>query len=141
MNANKTFATLKPLFAGGSRSRKAETAKFTDDAIEESIHTMAKRLENSREDAIYQFQFRDGKNVSNYCLIFRGGEVTIEKAYVAAHNFGLKTDKTVWQQIASGSLSPLDAFLNGKLLISGNETEGFRMFFRLADDNGQKTIV
>ena len=138
MNERRKFATVKPLLS--ITKSRGKVAKVSKDWMEESVQSLAERMEHCRDEATYQFQIMDGKKADNYCFRKRGGQVSVEKTYANEHDFGFQTTQAVWQQMVSGQLSPIDAFLEGKLLISGDEKEGFRLFFRLADDNGAKTI-
>jgi putative sterol carrier protein len=127
-NIMSTYATFRTL-TGPQEQDLADT-----------FQQMAAQLSDSGESAQVQFRILDGDERRYYCLSLDryGCKASSDRAEEPA--LEVVTRSETWRQIAAGSLSPLDAFIQGKMRIRGDVELGKRLLRQLAGSEGQVDI-
>lgn len=123
----KQYATLRPLTKAG----------VTD--LGKGFQRMLGSLKKSEDRGRIQFRIVDRKP-EHWVLDLYPGRSTVRRAEVRDPDFELVTRKETWDAIASGTLSPAEAFLHGKMRIRGDVQLGKRVFERLAAPGGDFEI-
>lgn len=123
----KKYATLRPLAPEGVKD------------VRKGFQKMLSSLR--RFDGEGRIQFRIlGRRPERWLLELYPGRRTVKKAEAKDPDFELLTRKETWNAIASGRLSPAEAYLQGKLRVRGNVEFGRRVFQRLAAPGGDFEI-
>jgi putative sterol carrier protein len=101
---------------------------------------MAGQLGDSGEQADVQFRILDGDERRYYCLSIDccGCQASSDRAEDPA--LEIVTRAETWWQIVGGDLSPLDAFIQGKLRVRGDVDLGKRLLRQLAGSEGKVDI-
>src|SRR5215470_12584413 len=106
----------------------------TRKSLGETFHRMAELLHEHAADESGHLQFRilSGETESVWTLAavrkrWQVGEEEMEKP-----DFEIITDPETWWEIADGRLSPLRAFLQGRMRVLGNFELGKRVLARIS---------
>ena len=81
---------------------------------------MADLLGKSRRSALIRFTIGEGKAPRSWCLALTPEKCNVSEEKVERTDLEVLTSKKVWSQVASGKLSPLEAFGQGKLRVRGD---------------------
>ena len=89
-------------------------------ALGASFQRVAQALSRSKRTASVQFSLRSGKQTQFWTVSLtpKGAEVT--SGSVEKPSLDIRTDTESWTEIASGKLSPLEAFGSGRLELLGS---------------------
>ncbi len=123
----KKYATVRPLVPRNS----------TD--VRKGFRKLVAELKGFEGEGRIQFRIL-GRKSEHWVLELYGGRSAFRRATVKNPDFELLTRKETWNAIASGRLSPADAFLQGKMRVRGNVELGQRLFERLAGSVGDLKI-
>ena len=130
------YATLKPL-TGKTRSRRKVP---NERDLDQTFQRMAKALAGSREEGHFQARIL-GKGAELCWNIGLGGKsFEVGRQRMHRPDVEIVARPDTWWQIAEGTLSPLDAFLAGKMRVRGNRGFAQRLFKRLATPGGRHSI-
>ena len=88
--------------------------------IAESFERMAAFLATADRAALLQFTISDGRDVRCWCLTLTPDSCKASEGKYERPDLEILTTVEVWQMIASGELSPLEAFGQGKLRVRGD---------------------
>jgi putative sterol carrier protein len=130
-----------------SRLGRPEFARFKDLTdggradLAATFRNMASLLEDAGFDVVIEFHVRGaGRGFQTFSL--RVADSTSSSAAQPADDahIGLVTTEETWNEIAAGRLSPLDAFGDGKLRLSGDTRLGSRVLKHLAGTPGRVEI-
>ena len=75
-----------------------------------------------------------------WLLVFSGSKCKCSERSVVSPDFELIVRESAWWDIASGRLSPMDVFGQGKMRIRGDMTFGEALYRALARDDGTATV-
>ena len=103
----------------------------------QTIERMAELLKSSGETGRVQFRFIDKEPGRDWCLELRGRQGAARAERLDGPNLEVITRAKTWWGIAKGTLSPLDALLQGKLRIRGDAELGKRLLRHLAAAPGR----
>ncbi len=85
-----------------------------------SFKRIASALAGSKRTGAIQFTIREGRQTRRWCLTLTPGDCHVEEAAIENPNLEVITDAAVWADIASGKVSPLEAFGSGKVRVRGD---------------------
>ena len=122
------FAKLEPLVKGAVKAPK-------DLNLEEATKNLAKRIEQARATGSFEVHIIEEKEPIRVDL--SGGKAAASKGTSTKADFAVKGSRETMAQIASGELSPVDAYLNGRLEVHGDLEFGKRLFAKLAAKGGE----
>src|SRR5260221_4603107 len=97
-----------------------------------TFHGMAGLLGKPKEPGLVQFHLLDNGKHLYWCLELDQNESRVRAEQVDHPKFELITQVATWRQIAEGSLSPLEAFLQGEMRVRGDVEFGRRLLKQLA---------
>jgi len=101
---------------------------------------MAEFLEKSGEHARVQFRILKDARRLFWCLELDKDACKVNTNKTDQPGLEIVTRAETWWQIAQGSLSPLEAFLQGKMRIRGDVELGKRLMKQLASSEGRLDI-
>jgi putative sterol carrier protein len=99
---------------------------------------MAESLTGSEEDARIQFRILEGTQELSWHLDLTSKGCQVRAERIFRPDFEIITKAETWKQIALGSLSPLRAFIQGKMRVRGNIELGKRFLQRLASSSDKE---
>ena len=79
----------------------------------------------------------DEKETAPFRLDLTGGKATVAKGSTGKADFAIKGSRETMAEIAKGDLSPVDAYLAGRLEVHGDLDFGRRLFAKLAAKTGE----
>jgi len=121
-------------------ARFSNLTRPDDQDIYQSFHRMAELLEGSGIEGTFQFGLYEGTDWKRTAIrVTRAQAHVIENANVNP-DFEILCKKEVWEQIAAGTRSPLDAFTKGELRVRGDYKFGPRILGHLASEPGRIDI-
>ena len=129
----KQYAKLVPLVKNPAG---VKTPKDLD--LDEVAKSVAKGFEQSRDLGSFEYSILDGNETMPFRLEVKGGKPVIGKEATGRANFAVRASRATAAEIAKGDLSPVDAYLAGKLEVHGDLAFGRRLFARLAAKTGEK---
>jgi putative sterol carrier protein len=127
----KPFAKLEPLVKGTVKTPK-------DLNLDEATKALAKRIEQVRDTGSFEVHVIDEKETAPFRLDLTGGKATIAKGSTGKADFAIKGSRETMAEIAKGDLSPVDAYLAGRLEVHGDLDFGKRLFAKLAAKTGER---
>lgn len=123
--ARPRYAALKDLTAGGT----AELAStFTN---------LASMLEDGGFDVAIEYRIGDGEHYQAYSVRVAGGKSAVSEGVLPDAQLRVFMAESTWRDIASGALSPAEAFCDGKVRVQGDTKLGVRMLKHLAGTPGR----
>jgi putative sterol carrier protein len=135
------MSNAKPNLEAGSRfARFSDLTRPGDPDVYASFDRMAKQLEGSGIKGKVQFSILDGDNWKQMGIQLESSGAKVQKEPLKKPDLEILTRKETWEQIASGALSPVDAFVNGKMRVRGNYKLGPRIIKHLAVTPGRIDI-
>ena len=118
------FPTLKPLV-----KEHKSIKRFTNRHLKESVDTLAATLGKSRATGVLHLDFLEaGNKQQTYCLDVSAKACKVSRDTTGAADFKVVTSVETFGEMSKGTLSPIDAFLHGKLEVHGNPTVAKRLF-------------
>jgi putative sterol carrier protein len=130
------YATLIPLTGkGGSRNRVPN-----EHDLDQTFQHMAEALAGSGEEGHFQVRILGSGAELCWNIGLGGKSPEVGRQRMHRPDFEIVTRIETWWHIAEGKLSPLDAFLTGKMRVRGNRDFGQRVFKRLARPEGKHSI-
>ncbi len=126
MNAARPrFAALKDLTHGG-RADLAGTFK-----------NLASMLEDAGFDIAIEYHIGPGDRYRKFSVRVADGKSTVTSDATPDPHLRIFMSEETWNEIASGSLAPADAFLGGRMRVQGDTSVGVRMLKHLAGAPGR----
>lgn len=123
--ARPQYAALKDLTAGGTAD------------LASTFQNLASTLEDAGFDVAIEYRIGDGEQYQSFAVQVAGGKSTVSDAVRPDTGLRVFMSEQTWREIASGALSPADAFCDGKLRVQGDTTLGTRMLKHLAGTPGR----
>jgi putative sterol carrier protein len=115
-----SYAPLKRLIEDG------------EDNLPLSFERLADMLKLSGETADVQVDVVEGRRTRTWLLALRPKRATVSNDAMRRPDVHLIVARETWQRIAEGQLSPLEAFLSGRLRLRGDVSTATRLFKRAA---------
>lgn len=114
--------------------------QHSENDIDQSFERLVEQLNNTGESALIQFRvLSEGKRAFKGLKLTKQGCRMSNQEYDKP-NLEVIMSSDTWMKIASGSYSPLEAFIQGKMRIRGDEALGKRILQRLASSDGKIDI-
>lgn len=129
------YAKLKPLVKNGGSIKK-----IGERHIKESINNLAAALRKVRGGARFDLGIIEGTSKRTYCFVPADKTYTVTQDAAGEPEFEVITDLATAAEMAKGMLSPVDAFLTGKMEVRGNLELGKRLFAAAASRGGETSI-
>jgi putative sterol carrier protein len=123
--ARPQYAALKDLTASGTAD------------LASTFQNLASMLEDAGFDVAIEYQIGDGEQYQTFAVQVAGGKSTVSDAVLPDTGLRVFMSEQTWREIASGALSPADAFCDGKLRVQGDTKLGTRMLKHLAGTPGR----
>lgn len=89
-------------------------------ALSTSFKAAAKALNGAPENGVIQFTIRDGRKRESWCLGLTPGGCHASEGRTDHPNLEILTDTETWTALARGEVSPLAAFVSGKVRVIGS---------------------
>lgn len=124
----QAFALLRPL----ARAARADPRK----ALGATFEGMAKLLDRVGESATTQFTVLTPDGVARWRLDLGESGTSCREGAADAADLEIVVGEGTWWEIASGELSPVDAFARGELRILGDAALATRLYKALAAPEG-----
>jgi hypothetical protein len=122
-----TYAKLRPL------------TEPREENLDQTFQRLADSLRDSGTTATVQCTILVADSPRHWTLDLQESDCRLQSEPVERPDLGIITRDTTWWEIAEGSLSPLEAFRQGRLRILGDTELGSRLL-RLAADGGATAI-
>lgn len=129
----KQYAKLVPLVKNPGA---VKTPK--DLNLDEAAKALAKSFEHARDTGSFEFYVIEENETTPFRLDLKGKKPAIVKGATGKADFAIKGSRATMAEIAKGDLSPVDAYLAGRLEVHGDLDFGKRLFARLAAKPGEK---
>lgn len=123
----KTYAKLKKL-AVTLKAGKKPTSKD----IDTSFIKAAALLKGMAEHARFQIKLIDSRTTANWCLTLTEEICTVSRTHIDRPEIEIITHEDTYWRLATGDLSPVEAFLAGKMEVIGDCKLLFRIYQKLA---------
>lgn len=119
------YAKLKPILKPAGK--KVSTAELT-----RSVKSLAGVLEKGREVGRLKLSILHGRRRHSYAIDLMRGKSSVAANPEGSSDFEIACRKDVYVEMVSGTLSPADAFLTGRLEVHGSLGFAKRMYARAA---------
>jgi putative sterol carrier protein len=126
--STQRFASLKDLTLGG----QADLAG--------TFHNLGSTLADAGFDVVIEYQIGEPGEYRTFCVRVADGTSTITESGAADAQLRVAMSEQTWKEMASGGVSPADAFLNGQLRVIGDTVVGAMMMKHLAGTPGRHSI-
>jgi putative sterol carrier protein len=109
------FPSVKRLFP-----RKLTAAEVSASDIAASMEAGARLLKRGKDVGRLEVQLIGKRGSNSYTFDVLGGECRMSKGSPADSDFKVVVSEDTWVEIANGDLSPVDAYLSGRMQLSGD---------------------
>jgi putative sterol carrier protein len=128
VESRQTFAKFSDL------TRQGDTDVYA------SFDRMAKLLEGSGIEGKVQFSILDSGEWKPVSLHLNATRSVVERERMEKPELEILTKREIWERIARGVISPLEAFVTGQMRVRGNYKLGPRIIKHLAASPGRIDI-
>jgi putative sterol carrier protein len=129
----KQYARLTPLV------RNTALKKAEDLDVGEAAKAILKSFEQGRDSGSFEIEIV-GDRTPPQRFEFGGGKASLNVEPAGNAAFAIKADRTTMMEMARGTLSPVDAYLGGRMEVHGDLDVGKRVFARLAAKGGEREL-
>ena len=126
------YAKLKTLIADAALARS-----LTDDQVEESVRNLAEHVKGAKGSGRFQVRLVGGRNEPAFCLELTKTQCEMGPRAIGEVDFEIRTTRQTWTEISKGELSPVDAYLLGRMEVRGDLGLGKRLLAK-ASERGKK---
>jgi putative sterol carrier protein len=119
------YASLADLTEGGNADLAA------------TFQNLASRLESADFDVAIEYQIGDGKNYRTFFVHAANGRSAVRAEAAPEAALRIFMAEETWREIASGAISPADAFCDGRVRVIGDTDLGVAMLKHLAGTSGR----
>jgi putative sterol carrier protein len=123
--ARPQYAALKDLTGDGTA------------ALADTFKNLASMLEDAGFDVAVEYQIGDGEQYQTFSVRVAGGTSAVSAEALPDPRLRVFMSEQTWREMASGTLSPADAFCDGRVRVQGDTSLGARMLKHLAGTPGQ----
>jgi hypothetical protein len=109
------YPTIKRLF-----ERRVEPGKVTATEVKESMEALTKHLGRGRDLGRLRLRLLGGRKRNTYAIELLGGEGRMSQSEADEFDFEVVCTEETWAEIANGDLSPIDAYLAGRMELTGD---------------------
>jgi SCP-2 sterol transfer family len=111
-----------------------------DADIAPTFRRMAELLRNCRATGALRCTILSGAKSRSWTLELRDRDCRLRSESKTAPDLEIITREETWLEIARGDLSPLDAFMKGRMRILGDTALGSRLLQHVAGSDGAVSI-
>jgi hypothetical protein len=104
----KPFAKVKPLIAAGEGD------------IDKAFAALSTKLRASGEAAEVQFDVAEARKSQRWCLSLEPKSSSLSAGASRRPDLHLIARREIWQRIAEGELSPVEAYVGGQFRVRGD---------------------
>jgi hypothetical protein len=108
--------------------------------IDKTFRRLADLLRDTGKTAILRCTILVADGRRHWTFDLQGTECRLHGDAVKAPDLEIITREATWWDIAEGRLSPLEAFAQGRLRITGNTELGSHLLRRVSDGDGAASI-
>lgn len=132
-----TYAKLNRII-----DRSKDISALTENDIDSSVQFLSENLARATGKDVGRLGVTvyDKDHTSHYCLDLVGDECRFVKQQAEDSRFGISVTKETWVEMVSGELAPMDAFLMGRMALSGDIDFGRRLYAKLATKVGRTDV-
>jgi putative sterol carrier protein len=131
----KQYAKLTPLVKNPAALK---TARDLD--ADEAMRTLARRLSQVGMEGSFDVYVLDGGKGSAYRLGLAGGRAAPVRQVTGRPTFAIRASRETLAAVAKGELSPVDAYLLGKMEVHGDLEFGKRLYAALSAKGAQTEL-
>jgi putative sterol carrier protein len=117
------YPKVKRLF-----SRKLAPADVGPAEIALSMESAARLLKRGKDVGRLEVRLLGKQGSSSYTFDVLAGDCRVTKGSSGDQDFEIVVSEATWVEIANGDLSPVDAYLTGRMQLSGNLEFAKRQF-------------
>ena len=121
----RQYAALKDLTDGG----KADLAA--------TFANLASMLEDAGFDVTIEYHIGDDEGYRTFSVLVASGQSRVAAEAAAEAHLRIFMSEQTWTEIASGAISPADAFIAGRVRVQGDTSAGTRILKHLAGTPGR----
>ncbi len=121
------FAKVKPLFIN-----PAKVKGVSNTHIKQSVDSLAQMLKKGKEKGRFQIRLLGKGRTAAYCLDMDSGECNVTTKSMPDSDLEIITNKEDWLEMAKGKLSPVDAFVSGRMELHGDLELGKKLLARVS---------
>ena len=114
----------------------ADANDLSVSALSESVRTIGNALKKGKHVGRVGLRVTDKRKVRHYCADLLGGECKVSETRAENATFAIACTKETWAKIATGELSPVDAFYQGQMEVEGDLAFGKRLYAIAASKRG-----
>lgn len=81
---------------------------------------IGERLSKSKRSALVRVTLGEGEGARAWSLALQGGKCDVSKGAEGRPDLEILTSEEVWSEIASGAVTPLEAFGSGRVRVRGD---------------------
>jgi putative sterol carrier protein len=112
--------------------RKVTTAAIKPADFDQPMQSAAQLLKRGKDVGRLGVRLLNSRGSRAYTFDVLGGDCRVTQGVAEDLDLEVVVDEDTWREIANGDLSPVDAFLAGKMEISGNMEFGKRQYAKAA---------
>ena len=86
----------------------------------QTLEEIGKRLSKSKRSALIRITLGDEAEGTSWSLSMKSGRYSVSRAATGKANLELITTPSTWSTLASGSMSPIEAFGRGLIRVRGD---------------------
>lgn len=121
-------------------ARVRRLTKARHDDIGHTFRRLAELLRNSGHTATLRCTILIGDESRSWTLELSGRDCRVRSAADSVPKLEVITREATWWEIADGRLSPLDAFLQGRMRILGDTELGSRLLRHVSEGDGATSL-
>jgi len=114
--------------------------KEREEDIEQTFQRLAELVRGSDTTGALRCTILEGEKSRSWTLELRGRDCRLQREATTMPDVEIITQRTTWWEIAEGRLSPLDAFIQGRMRILGNTELGSRLLGHVAEGDGATSL-
>ena len=111
---------------------------LSDRNMTQSVDKLSRFLRGARVTGNFTLHIMSGKREASFSLELSNGRCLVSKKPVAKSDFEIRMSRDTWKDLATSGISPVDAFLTGKMEVHGNLQFGKRLYALMATKSGIK---
>jgi putative sterol carrier protein len=118
------FASFRPLI------------RTSRDDLRESFQQMGQALAEAKQQTRIHFRLLDADKREAWTLDIGPGKTTVRDKHIGKPKIEIIIRTEAWTEIAQGKLSPIEAFLKGRLRVRGDISMAKRLLRHLCEPDG-----
>ena len=129
------YPKLKRLFP-----RKVDAAEVRASDLAASVESGAKLLKRGKDVGQVELRVVGAKASRSYTVDVLGGDTKVTQGAADEPDLLLVVPEETWVEIANGDLSPVDAYLTGRMEVAGNLDFAKRQYAKAMSGRGAEDL-